>query len=229
MRQLEVRHILLFRILRDHCLFLTRRQIERVLTLSTNATTKQLQWLFKEQYLVRRYRLDSFVHFQTPLYYLGPVGWASSGKPKDDYKAYRLRVERYAERAMPHVLEVYDVFVKFILEGEVKRLIGAEHKLWQEAIDFGIIPDAWIQFSGGEAFIEVDRATEAPAVLRRKFLKYADFRNNGGYRRTFPGCGFKVLVFCPTEERIESLEKIVPSDDFWFCTLDEFVRERFAP
>jgi len=41
---------------------------------------------------------------------------------------------------MDHRLSTYDVFLKFILEGEVKRIIDSEDGLWQEAINFGISP-----------------------------------------------------------------------------------------
>src|SRR6266849_9470087 len=86
MRQLHTRHILLFRILRDHCLFLTRRPIQCVLTLPTNSTNKDLQWLLSEKYLGRRYRADTFGHFQTPVYWLGTLGWHIVGNPMDDHK-----------------------------------------------------------------------------------------------------------------------------------------------
>src|SRR5438105_13970752 len=123
MRQLETHHIRLFRILRDNCLFLTRNQIQRILTLPANSTNKQLVWLMAEKYLRRRYRADTFTHFQTPVYYLGPVGWQMVGKPVDEYKGYRLGIERQAERQMEHALLTFDVFLKFMLDGNVKRII----------------------------------------------------------------------------------------------------------
>src|SRR5216684_214334 len=226
MRQMQTRHILLFRIFRDHCLFLTRAQIERVLTLATRSTNKELLWLLSEKYLLRKYRADTFGHFQTPVYYLGPVGWHIVGNPMDDYKEYRLRIQRRAEHQMDHRLSIYDVFLKFILEGEVKRIIDSEDKLWQEAINFGNVPDGWIQFNNGCAFIEVDRDTERPIVLRKKVEKYITFNESGGYRNLFPECAFKVLVFTTSEARIESLQQITASDDIWFCTMGEFLREQ---
>jgi hypothetical protein len=36
---------------------------------------------------------------------------------------------------------------------------------------------------------------------------------------------FKVLFFTTSEERIESLEQRTSSDDIWFCTLGEFLKE----
>ncbi len=157
MRQLQTRHILLFRILRDHCLFLTRRQIQRVLTLPTNSTNKELLWLVSEKYLARRYRADTFGHFQTPVYYLGTLGWHIVGNLMDKYKAYRLQIQERGEHQMDHKLSIYDVFLKFLLDSEVKRIIDGEDKLWQETIDFGNIPDGWIEFNSGGFFIEVDR------------------------------------------------------------------------
>jgi hypothetical protein len=117
------------------------------------------------------------------------------------------------------------VILKFILEGEVKRIIDSEDPTWQEAINFGNVPDGWIELKGGSAFIEVDRDTERPAVLRNKFEKYIAFKESGGYRNLFPDCAFKVLVFATTEERIESLERIASSEDIWFCAMEEFLRE----
>jgi len=193
MRQLQSRHILLFRILRDHCLFLTRKQIERVLTLPTNSTNKELLWLLSEKYLGRRYRADTFGHFQTPLYYLGTLGWHIVGNPMDDYKEYRLQIQRRAEHQMDHRLSIYDVFLKFILEGEVKRIIDSEDRLWQESINFGNIPDGWIQLNNDGAFVEVDRDTERPIVLKKKVEKYVNFKESGGYQDLFPECAFTII------------------------------------
>lgn len=225
MRQPQEQHILLFRLLNKHFLLLTRSQIQRVLTLPTNSTNKVLLRLVSEKYLERRYRADTFKHFQTPLYYLGPVGWRMAGNTADGYKRYQSQVEQRAERQMDHLLGVYDVLLKFILESEVKRIIGGEDRLWQESLGFGNIPDAWIQFKGGEAFIEVDRDTEAVEVAAKKIENYMRFKQSGAYGMTFRGCIFKVLFITTTEQRIESLEKLVPSDDIWFATMDEFLRE----
>jgi hypothetical protein len=225
MRQLQRRHILLFRILRDHCLFLTRVQIERVLTLATRPTNKEPQWLVLEKYLARRYRADTFGHFQTPVYYLGTLGWHLVGNLADEYKEYRVQILRRAERQVDHTLGIYDVFLKFIMESKVKRIIGGEDKLWQEAIEFGNLPDGWIQFDANGAFIEVDQGSERPIVLKRKVDKYMKFKESGAYTNLFPEYAFKVLVFMTTEERIESLQQITTTNDIWFCTMDEFVRE----
>lgn len=225
MRQLQRRHILLFRILRDHCLFLTRRQSHRVLTLPTNSMNKELKWLVSEKYLARRYRADTFGHFQTPVYYLGTLGWHLVGNLAEEYKQYRLQILKRAERQVDHTLAIYDVFVKFIMESTVKRIIGSEDKLWQEAIEFGNLPDGWIQFNASGAFIEVDQGSERPIVLKRKFDKYIKFKESGAYNNVFPEQAFKVLVFMTTEERIESMQQVTASDDIWFCTMGEFLRE----
>ena len=228
MRQLQTRHILLFRILRDYCSFLTRKQIQRVLTLSRISTTKTLLWMLSEQYLNRRYRADTFAHYQTPVYYLGQQGWHVVGKPMREYSAYRLQIEQRSERTFVHTLALFDVILKFMLESNVRRIIFGEDKFWQEAIDLGNIPDAWIQFDGGEAFVEIDQGSEHVPVLKKKFANYIAFQESGRYARLFPGCSFKVLVITTTEERIESLERVVGTDDIWFCTLEEFLREELA-
>jgi hypothetical protein len=226
MRQLRTQHNLLFRILRDHCLFLTRRQIERVLTLPTSSTNRELLWLVSSKYLARRYRADSFIHFQTPLYYLGALGWRMIGNGTESYKAYQTGIEQRSGRELDHLLSVYDVLLKFILESKVTRIIGGEDGLWQESFDFGNIPDAWVQFDGGEAFIEVDRGTERLAVVTKKIENYIKLKGSGGYGIMFPGCAFKVLFITTSEEWIESLERVTKSDDIWLATMDEFLRER---
>ena len=228
MRQLQTRHILLFRILRDYCSFLTRSQIDRVLTLSRVSTTKTLLWMLSEQYLNRRYRADTFQNFQTPVYYLGKRGWLAVGKPLREYGAYRLQIEQRSERTFQHILALYNVTLKFLLESQVRRVIFAEDSFWQETIDLGNIPDAWIQFGGGEAFIEIDLGTEHVPVLKKKFDNYIAFKESGRYVRLFPGCIFKVLVFTTTEARIEALERVASCDDIWFCTMQEFLKEQLT-
>ena len=226
MRQLGTQHILLFRLLRDHFLFLTRSQIERVLTLGTRTANRHLDWLVGEQYLSRRYRVDTFTHFQTPVYYLGKAGWSAAGRLSDSYKAYERDIAARKERGMRHLLSVYDVCLKFILNSSVKRILSADDRTWQENITFGNLPDCWIQFSGGEAFVEVDLGTESPTVVERKLRNYTNFKDSGGYGSTFPGCDFRVLFITTTEERIESLQRITTTDDVWYSTMEEFLREK---
>lgn len=228
MKQLRARHNLLFRILKDHCLFLTRKQIERVLTLPTSSTNRELLWLVSGKYLDRRYRADSFLHFQTPLYYLGTRGWRMTGNGAAGYKVYQSDIEQRSGRELDHLLSVYDVLLKFVLESDVKRIIGGEDRFWQETFDFGSIPDAWVQCSGFEAFVEVDRGTERQVVAAKKIERYLKLRNSGGYGIMFPGCAFKVLFITTTEERIESLERVTASDDIWFCTMEEFLKEKLG-
>ena len=226
MRQLRTRHNLLFRILRDHCLFLTRRQIGRVLTLPTSTTNRELVWLVSGKFLARRYRADSFIHFQTPLYYLGALGWRMAGNATEEYKRYQSNVEQRSGPQIDHLLGVYDALLKFILESEVKRMIGGEDGFWQESLGLGNIPDGWVQYNGGEVFIEVDRGTERPGVVAEKFSNYLKFKKSGNYALMFPGCRFRVLFITTSEERIETLERITRSDDIWFTTMDEFLREK---
>lgn len=227
MRQLHQRHFSLFRTLAEHCSFLTRRQIERIWTLPRSTTNKELVWLLSEKYLRRRRRGDTFGHFQTPVYYLGELGWQMIGQASERYRRYRVEIERRAARGLEHALWINNVILKFLSGTPVKRIIGAEDKLWQETLGLGVIPDAWIQFAGGEAFIEVDRATERPIVVKKKLDRYIAFKESGRYKSLFPGCAFKVLFFTTTEMRIESLERITSSDDIWFCTMEEFLREPF--
>ncbi len=225
MRQLGTQHILLFRFLRDHFLFLTRSQIERVLTLDTRTANRHLDWLVREQYLCRRYRVDSFTHFQTPVYYLGRVGWSAAGCLLDDYKKYERDIAARRERSMRHLLSVYDVCLKVTLNSTVKRIISSGDPTWQKHITFGNVPDCWIQFTGSEVFVEVDLGTESLRVVERKFQNYIKFKESGGYSSAFPGCDFRILFITTTEERVESLQQITTSDDIWFATMEEFLSE----
>jgi hypothetical protein len=216
----------LFRLLNQHFLFLTRAQIERILTLPTNSTNKQLLWLVSERYLEKRYRADSFRHFQTPLYYLGVVGWKVAGNTTDGYKRYQSEIEQRAERQLDHLLAVYDVVLKFILESAIQRMVLGEDKFWQESLSFRNVPDAWIQYAGGEAFIEVDQGTESLNVVGKKIENYVEFNESGKHRILFPGCGFRVLVITTTEQRIGALEQMTKSNDIWFATIGEFLEEK---
>ena len=226
MARLKTRHISLFRALRDHFLFLTRKQIERLFTLPTNTTNKDLLWLVTAGYLERRYRADTFAHFQEPVYYLGRTGWQMTGRPAEEFRTYQRRIEARAESDFEHTLAVYDVYLKFMLESEVKRIVTSDDHSWQEMIDFGNIPDGWIQANDCEMFIEVDLGTESRRVVWTKITNYSVFNASGSYGRAFPKCSFRVLFITTTEERIESLERITTSEDIWYATMEEFLRER---
>jgi hypothetical protein len=225
MRQLQVRHFLLFRLLREHFLFLTRRQIEQVLTLATRASNKELAWLVSEKYLDRRYRADTFIDFQRPLYYLGTRGWRMCGNGAESYKGYRTGIEERHGQHLAHLLCVYDVLLEFVLESDVTRIIGGEDRFWQESLGFGNIPDAWIQYRGGEAFIEVDRGTESVQTVAKKIDNYIRLKRSGSFGILFPGCTFRVLFITTTEARIEALQQVTKCYDIWFATMQEFLAE----
>jgi len=55
---------------------------------------RRLLWLLRRR-LVRRYRADTFGHFQTAV--LPGALMASRWKPMDDYKEYRLQIQRRRE------------------------------------------------------------------------------------------------------------------------------------
>jgi len=222
---LQKNEITLFRLLRDQFLFLTRGQIQRILTLETRWLNLRLKHLLSKGYLGRRYRLDKFEHFQSPLYYLGKRGCELAGMNLEEIASYTENARSYAERAIPHLLAIYDVLLKFLLESNVRRNIGSEDEIWRELINFGNKPDAWIQYAGGEVFVEIDLDTEHRGVVEKKILQYANFKTSGGYTSSFPDCDFKVLFITTTEEHIESLQSITRSDDIWFCTMAEFLKE----
>jgi hypothetical protein len=102
------------------------------------STTKTLSWMLSEQYLNRRNRADSFVHFQTPVYYPGKRGWYVVGKPASEYRAYRLQIEQTPERTFPHTLALYSVLVKFLMEAEVRRIIPSEPPAEKPGYNIGL-------------------------------------------------------------------------------------------
>ena len=134
---LQKKEIILFRLLRDQFLFLTRGQIQRILTLETRWLNLRLKHLLSKGYLSRRYRLDKFEHFQSPLYYLGKRGCELAGMNVEETASYTENARSYAERAIPHLLAIYDVLLKFLLESNVRRIIGSEDEIWRELINFG--------------------------------------------------------------------------------------------
>jgi hypothetical protein len=225
MQQLQKSHFVLFRMLNEQFLFLNRSQVERILTQPKSSTKRWLVWLVSERYLECRRRADTFAHFQMPLYYLGARAWRMLGNPPEKYKEYRARIEQRSDAQLDHLLGVFDVLLKFMLEANVKRIIGGEDRFWHDSLSFEMIPDAWIQFGGGEAFIEVDRGTEAAEVVRQKIEKYISLKRFGNYLLHFPGCKFRLLFITTAEERIEALERLTMSDDIWFATMNEVLKE----
>jgi len=119
MKRLQKRHIALFGVLRDHFLFLTRRQIERFLTLPTSSTNRELSWLVSEGYLDRKYYADTSVTCRPRF-----ISWANwAGRSWATYRASTRNIGLGSNRdqaVSSHTLAVYDVFVKFHLgvEGE---------------------------------------------------------------------------------------------------------------
>ncbi|MDT8067950.1 MAG: replication-relaxation family protein [Terriglobia bacterium] len=225
MRQLRKAHFDLFRLLNEHFLFLTRKQVALILTLSANPTIKWLLWLVSEHYLERRYRASSFSDFQTPLYYLGPKAWRMLGNPPESYKPYRAGIEQWSGVQLEHQLAVYDVILKFLLEAGVRRIVQSQDRFWHESLSFEVIPDAWIEYAGGQAFLEIDRATESRQVVMQKLEKYIRFNESGLHKILLPGTTFRVLFITTSEEWIEALEQLTRSDDVWFATMEEFLKE----
>ena len=162
-------------------MFLTRKQIERLFTLPTNTTNKDLLWLVTAGYLERRYRADTFAHFQEPVYYLGRLGWQMAGRPVEEFKAYQRRVETRAERTFGHTLAVYDVYLKFMLECKVRRIVTSDDHSWQEMIDFGNIPDGWIHRVSHikSTFVPMDPST-APQRLLGAGLSHVRMESRSG-------------------------------------------------
>ena len=112
-----------------------------------------------------------------------------------------------------------------MLEADVTRIIDGEDRFWQESFSFGNIPDAWIQYGGGEAFIEVDRGTEPVSVVEKKIDNYIRLKRTGSFGILFPGSTFRVLFITTTDERIEALQQVTKCYDVWFATVDEFLKE----
>jgi len=173
-------------------------------------------------------RLDSYNHFRSPIYYLGVEGCKMIGMSKKDIEKYMARIRNHSDRSIAHLLEVYDVFIKFSLESKVTKWVWHEDDKWF-SIELGLYPDGFVKFEkqGNKysVFIEVDRDTEGLRVLKEKFEKYRKFYESGGFTKLFGDCVFRVLVITTTEERIERMEALNPVDDIWFATKAEFMRK----
>ena len=117
---LQKNEITLFRLLRDQFLFLTRGQIQRILTLETRWLNLRLKHLLSKGYLSRRYRLDKFENYQSPLYYLGKRGCELAGmnaEEKEDLARFILDVRE--ARKTPVVLVEHDMGVVMDLSDRV--------------------------------------------------------------------------------------------------------------
>lgn len=218
----------LIRILRDEVLFVSRPQVQMLLGCNFRRTNERLAKLVEERILRRRFRLDTYDNFRSPMYYLGFEGCRMIGMSKQEIQQYMRRIRDYSDRSVGHLLEVYDVFIKFLLESKVVRWMWHDDDKWF-SIELGLYPDGFVVFeklgTKFSAFIEVDRGTEDPSVLKGKFDKYRRFQETGAFRKLFGDCRFRVLVTTTTEERIEEMQAQEPMDDIWFATKQEFMRD----
>lgn len=226
--KLSATEMRLIRILRDEVLFVSRPQVEMLLDANSRRANERLSRLVEERILRRRVRLDTYDHFRFPIYYLGLEGCKMIGMSKKDMEKYMARIRKYSDRSVGHLLEVYDVFIKFSLESKVTEWVWHEDDKWF-SIELGLYPDGVVKFERDRkkycAFIEVDRDTENVPVLKEKFDKYRYFNDSGAFKRLFGQCIFRVLVITTTEERIGRMEEQNRSADIWFATRQDFMRD----
>ena len=218
----------LIQILRDEVLFVSRPQVEMLLDTNGRRANERLLRLVDERILRRRVRLDTYDHFRFPIYYLGLEGCKMIGMSRKDMEKYMARIRKYSDRSIGHLLEVYDVFIKFSLESKVTEWVWREDDKWF-SIELGLYPDGVVKFEKDgkkyTAFIEVDMDTENLPVLKKKFDKYRYFHDSGAFKRLFGQSIFRVLVITTTEERIGKMEEQNRSADIWFATRQDFIRD----
>jgi hypothetical protein len=216
------------RVLRDDVLFLSRAQVEMLSDGNKRAANKQIARLVDARILKKRLRLDTYPNFRSPIYHLGVEGCRLLGMSKEEMTTYFAKAKNYSDRALAHLLEVYDVFIKFYLASRVTEWMWHNDEKWF-SIELGLYPDGYVQFEKEgkkySAFIEVDRGTEGISVVKDKFRKYARFNRSGAFKRLFGDRLLRVLFITTTEERIEKMENAGASDDIWFTTKAEFMRE----
>jgi len=216
------------RVLRDDVLFLSRAQVEMLSEGNKRAANKQLARLVDARILKKRLRLDTYPNFRSPIYHLGVEGCRLLGMSKEEMTTYLAKAKSYSDRALAHLLEVYDVFIKFYLASRVTEWMWHNDEKWF-SIELGLYPDGYVQFEKEgkkySAFIEVDRGTEGISVVKDKFRKYARFNRSGAFKRLFGDRTLRVLFITTTEERIEKMENAGASDDIWFTTKAEFMWE----
>jgi len=225
--KLSAKEMRLIRVLRDEALFVSGPQLEMLLEMNKRRANERLLKLVGERILRKRVRLDTYNNFRSPIYYLGIEGCKMIGMSKKDMEKYMTRIKNYSDRAIGHLLEVYDVFIKFTLESKVTEWVWHEDDKWF-SIELGLYPDGFVKFEKDgtkySAFIEVDRDTEGLRVLRGKFDKYRHFHQSGAFKKLFGQCIFRVLVITTSEERIEGMEEQNPAGDIWFATKQDFMR-----
>lgn len=222
MAQLVADDVLLLKVLQSDCRFLTRKQIRPIYGHRRRAN-KRLSALLKGGYLECRHLFSSYQAFKSPLYFLGKRGAALAGLDTRVYGELRERACHTAERAIPHLLRVYDVYLKFLLTKVLGRWVWFKEP-GLTAIDMGVVPDAFVQYvrSGEkyEAFIEVDRGTESNPKLEERLGKYHHFHRSGRFRDLYSGCGFRVLIFVEDVRGVQ-----LPSEDFWMAKTADFMEK----
>ncbi len=225
--KLSAKEMRLIRVLRDEALFVSGVQVEMLLEMNKRRTNERLLNLVDGGILRKRVRLDTYTSFRSPIYYLGVEGCKMIGMSKKDLVRYMTTIKNYSDRSIGHLLEVYDVFIKFTLESKVTEWVWHEDDKWF-SIELGLYPDGFVKFEKDEkqysAFVEVDRDTEGLRVLKEKFDKYRRFHESGAFKKLFGECIFRVLVITTTEERIAGMEQQNPANDIWFATKQDFMR-----
>ena len=90
-----------------------------------------------------------------------------------------------------------------------------------------LIPDAYVEVATNETirafFVEVELATEPLRTWRRKAERYLLLARSGAFHASFDHTQFGVLVFLPSEGRLETVRRTVASATtklFWFTTFD---------
>ena len=238
---LQPRDLELVQLLAGDFVLLTRAQIRELFPeRSIRRTNFRLRKLIQAGYLSRRHPSGLF-SAQLPLYHLGPRAAEALGLPPDNpkLKTRRTQALHLREGALPHLLEVNSVHIKFRAAArdypdcELLNWIPQHATIWRALNDFGfpLRPDGYAEVRQasqlGRFFIEVDRGSERGNVVPRKLAAYVEYARSGRFQTHFSAPDFRVLFIVPTmrrARRLLALTKRIPADVFAVTTAPQFFR-----
>jgi hypothetical protein len=179
---------------------------------------------------------------QTPFYHLGPraAEMLSPGDPEGRIAARRRRAMEFSESALPHLLEVDAVHIRFVTaeraEGGYRMLgwIPQYHGIWRKLSEVGLPfrPDGYVTYTKDSvvfhSFVEIDRGTERGSILGNKLYVYDEYAESGGFEQHFGASRFRVLFVAGSMRRAGQLLRAMARyqrDLFWVTTAREFFTE----
>lgn len=205
-----------------------------------STTTANLRLLkLTQEGLLRRFFLGTKGAGQKALYALSAKGAQLVGVP---LRGPRRRKDESlaADFFVGHQLAVNQIYCG--LKYGAISIPQVRFKRWRALFNpltksIPLIPDGYMELETSKgvfcAFLEVDLGNERRLIWKAKVRNYIQLLLSGEYERLSGQSRFRVLVFAPTERRINSIRKVVSEDTeklFRFATLEAAERDGlFAP